>query len=410
MLLPVWIALAGAGSWLLLRKVRQPAKLSRPLNVLLLVLVFVPLIQIGIYQVRAAQLDAEFAQTAPLPETTAAAGRPDVYYIILDGYSRSDVIQALYGYDNTPFLDSLRQLGFYIPDCAQTNYSHTALSLTSSLNMDYLTNLEGLIIPGQEHPDYQKYIQYVHNSQVFKKFKQLGYDLVTFSTIYPLTDMPDADVYIADNKNPLKQYDQRAGISDFEVMFLRTTAARLWLESSKAFFEPLQKSLVSPDEQVYERVQFQLAQLELIPDIPGSKFVFAHIAAPHAPFVFTEDGEYHLYDGQNEGYAPEITYLNKRILEIVPIILEKSAVPPVIIIQGDHGWHKEYRMPILNAYYLPDGGAASLYPTITPVNTFRMVFNLYFDGDYPLLADESFFSPALYPMQIEKVPSTCLSR
>lgn len=407
-LFPVWLALAGAGSWLILRKVRRPAGATRILNGLILVLLCVPLFQIGIYQIRAAQLKAQFSQAAAGQTVNPTPDRPDVYYIILDGYSRSDVIQKLYGYDNTPFLDGLRKLGFYIPDCAQSNYSQTALSLTSSLNMDYLNNLAGLVVSSQEHPDYQKYIQYVHHSQVFENFRKMGYQLVTFSTIFPLTDMPDADIYIDDRKNPLKQFDQRAGVSEFEVLFLRTTAARLWLESSKAFFEPLQKSLVSPDEQVYKRVQFQISQLELIPDIPGSKVVFAHIAAPHAPFVFTADGEYYLHEGQNEGYAPEIAYLNKRLLEIIPVILEKSAVPPVIIIQGDHGWHDDYRLPILNAYYFPEGGAESLYPTVTPVNTFRLVFNLYFNGDYPLLPDESFFSPIDYPMQLQKVPLSCL--
>ncbi len=35
---------------------------------------------------------------------------------------------------------------------------------------------------------------------------------------------------------------------------------------------------------------------------------------------------------------------------------------------------------ILNAFYLPDVDNDILYPTITPVNTFRVVFNLYFEA------------------------------
>lgn len=49
---------------------------------------------------------------------------------------------------------------------------------------------------------------------------------------------------------------------------------------------------------------------------------------------------------------------------------------------------------ILNAYYLPnvdkDALNSSLYPSITPVNSFRLVFNLYFDADYELLPDKSY--------------------
>ena len=47
-------------------------------------------------------------------------------------------------------------------------------------------------------------------------------------------------------------------------------------------------------------------------------------------------------------------------------------------------------MGILNAYYLPDVGQSVLYPSITPVNTFRVIFNLYFNTNYELLPDKSY--------------------
>lgn len=47
-------------------------------------------------------------------------------------------------------------------------------------------------------------------------------------------------------------------------------------------------------------------------------------------------------------------------------------------------------MKILNAFYLPGVNTDVLYPNISPVNTFRLVFNLYFNTDLQLLADESF--------------------
>ena len=64
----------------------------------------------------------------------------------------------------------------------------------------------------------------------------------------------------------------------------------------------------------------------------------------------------------------------------------------MIIIQGDHGLDTEARMAILNAYYLPGDGAKMLYPTITPVNSFRVVFNAYFGQEYPILPDTSLYS------------------
>ena len=93
-------------------------------------------------------------------------------------------------------------------------------------------------------------------------------------------------------------------------------------------------------------------------------------------------------------YTDEIFYLNKRIEEVVDDILENSPTEPVIIIQGDHGsrsgYHLvEYETPgILNAYYLPEYCRSGLYPTITPVNTFRMVFNSCLGADFDLLEDK----------------------
>ena len=49
-------------------------------------------------------------------------------------------------------------------------------------------------------------------------------------------------------------------------------------------------------------------------------------------------------------------------------------------------------MAILNAYHLPEGGNQGLYENITPVNSFRIIFNNYFGGSFALLEDQSFFS------------------
>lgn len=56
------------------------------------------------------------------------------------------------------------------------------------------------------------------------------------------------------------------------------------------------------------------------------------------------------------------------------------------------GYQKGIRqkMGVLNAYYLPNVEKSLLYPSITPVNTFRLVFNLYFNTNFELLPDKSF--------------------
>ena len=136
---------------------------------------------------------------------------------------------------------------------------------------------------------------------------------------------------------------------------------------------------------------------------------------PHKPYVFNKDGslpseqEVKSRD-RDDNYINQLIYANTMIEKLVNELLSKSKEKPIIIIQSDEDpfperyrkntkrfkWDratkKELRqkMGILNAYYLPDVGQSVLYPSITPVNTFRVIFNLYFNTNYELLPDKSY--------------------
>jgi hypothetical protein len=78
----------------------------------------------------------------------------------------------------------------------------------------------------------------------------------------------------------------------------------------------------------------------------------------------------------------------------------------IIVIQGDHGsglgmnaedvtkMDCRERMSIFNAYHLPGKGREMLYPSITPVNTFRVIFDSYLGGHFALWPDRSY--PSAY--------------
>jgi hypothetical protein len=83
--------------------------------------------------------------------------------------------------------------------------------------------------------------------------------------------------------------------------------------------------------------------------------------------------------------------------------------PPIIIVQSDEGPYPDFldgfewtetsgsdvdlrtKTGILSAYYLPGTEEGILYPSITPVNSFRLVFNLYFGTDLDLLPDRCYY-------------------
>jgi hypothetical protein len=67
---------------------------------------------------------------------------PDVYYIVLDGYGRADVLSSIFNYDNSEFIEFLKEKGFYVGERSHSNYIETYLSLTSSLNLVHSADLK----------------------------------------------------------------------------------------------------------------------------------------------------------------------------------------------------------------------------------------------------------------------------
>ncbi len=413
-LAPLWGIILLAGAWFILKRMKPAGNIHQLLNAASLVLVVLPLSQIGYHAIRLAQITSYSfrAQAGSTQALSSPTGKtlPDIYYIILDGYTRADVLQSFYHFDNSPFTNQLKQLGFVLPDCTQSNYAWTALSLSSALQMNYIEAFNPHVQSPTEHMDYLTYQGYIMHSPVRQHLHDLGYKMVAFETDYPFTEVTDADYFIVGNDNPLEKLKSGHDVSEFELLFLRTTALRIFEEAQGAYFNKLvsQAKVRTPDEVHYDRIQFVLDQLESVPTlVPGPKFVFAHLVAPHAPFVFAPDGKYSDVRAADIGYPDEIAFLNGRIMQIVQTILQHSSTPPVIVIQGDHGWDDAHRMAILNAYYLPNGGSQRIYPTITPVNTFRIIFDQYFGGNYDLLADKSYYSDETHQFAFELRPATC---
>ncbi|MDQ3879606.1 MAG: hypothetical protein M3295_00770 [Chloroflexota bacterium] len=363
-------------------------------SVVLVGLNVVPIIGFQLHGVVAASsvTPSQATATAEIPPH-----RPDIYYLILDRYGAADTLDRIYRLDNSPFLHELERRGFYVADDSAANYVKTALSLASSLNMDYL-DLPALEAQAQSPDDWTPIYRMMSGAEAVQTFvKSRGYAYIHLGSPFSFTATNSAaDLNV-----------RRTEQSEFVDVLLDTTIMRA-------------ASSLLPDETAdrFKRfwlfTTYQLDRLEDVTRQPGPKFVFAHVTLPHPPYVFDREGNFvpeaqQKQRGREQGFREQVEYANVRILALLDILLSRpEGERPIVIIQADEGpypirsysdgfdWptaseaelQEKYR--ILNAYYLPGVEISDLYPSISPVNSFRVVFNAYFEAGLPLLADRSY--------------------
>jgi len=256
----------------------------------------------------------------------------------------------------------------------------------------------------------------------------LGYQTATFKTVYPFLDIKDSDFYY-----DLEQTDDffnKLESENFQYLILNTTILRVVIEILEAspdyLFEesatPTQvflAKILTPQRKLFSNRHFKwyrqhlyaFDQLEKIPDIPGNKFVYAHLFMTHQPFVFTTTGQVRWPVTESDrAYLDQITYTNSRLIEIMKTLIDESTIPPVIVIQGDHSYVQgEDRNKVLNAYYLPEGGNEMITTDFSPVNTFRLIFNTYFGEDLEILPNIAYRPLEGSPYQFDVLPISCVS-
>ena len=347
-------------------------------------------------------------ENAPVQDLvpTENASMPDIYYIIIDSYARSDLLKRDFSYDNSAFIHSLEDLGFYVADCTQSNYNRTDISLASSLNMDYLQNLDPAFQPGRtsRHTLWES----INRSVVRTSLEKVGYETVAFASGFVWSEFKDATVF----KTPSLLFSE---LTAFETLLIRTTPLRHFEDLGWINLEQID------GERFRERTALVFDSMDTLARMPGPKFVFIHIIPPHPPFIYAPDGtptdpapflnEHKRYTlkSYTEGYRNEVEYISGQIKTAVEKLLAESAAPPIIILQGDHApWLQTGKdnFLVLNAYYLP-GHSDLLYRTISPVNTFRLVFNAYFGTHYDLLPDISYYSPIPKIYEFVEVANPC---
>jgi hypothetical protein len=320
---------------------------------------------------------------------------PDVYLILLDGYARADVLDHVFGYDNSPFVEDLEARRFNVARNSHTPYLFTRWVLQAILHRDYVDN----IIPPQaggadQNPDRGAIRLAINHNPVFADFRQRGYQVVATNSGYEQYSLRAAD-----------EFFDAGEMNEFELELLQST-----------FIGDL-VTIAYPDigsSQVRSRIVSSLDHLPVVAarDDTQPALVLAHIPAPHQPTVFGANGEpvvtrldsrfFHDTSAGSDWtlpafmdrYTGEVTHLNGLVLSAIDGILEESPRPPIIIVMSDHGsasrvdWlatspaeadsiDRWERTSSFFAAYTP--GHSDVFPDdVVPVDIFRYLSDAYF--------------------------------
>jgi hypothetical protein len=393
---------------LVVRRIRPPQTLTRTLNVIGALLVVLNVVPILVAQ-RAEAEEFRFPSVTGGLDPSASGPERDVYYLIFDRYAGFETLSDIYGFDNSGLYEWLSAHGFDVVEGALANYPGTTHSLASSLNMSYLGDLAEA--QGVDSSAWTPIRQTLEDSAVARTFKAMGYKYQHIGSWWA----PTAADPTADDSYVYGVY------TEFLGMFVNTTA----IPDIQRIFG----ISASYDREAWDRVHFQVEALKEIASEPTPTFTFAHFLLPHSPYVFRADGSFVTSDSNRPIAAAYIDQLRYTNIVIEQIVTELQAAPgpdPIIVIQSDEGpyppdfdrtrdesslnWGQASdlelgrKLRILNAYYLPGEPASTPHPTITPVNTFRMMLNGYFGGSFALLPDRTYiFEDVDHPYIFEDV-------
>ena len=338
----------------------------------------------------------------PVPAPAEPAGpRRDIYLIVLDEYANSRVLLERFGYDNREFEDSLRALGFHIPQVVRSNYVHTMLSIPSLLNAAHLAPLADEV--GRRSTDPTLANRLLDRSRVAAFLKDRGYRYVFFPSRWwystRRTPLADVEPQVWGEARPLRELG-------------RTELRRLVLKASVVPGRLLGTMVWDADH-----VRRSLAGVTLAHRFGDPVFAVAHVISPHAPYAVDGDCR---SPPRRTTYVGQLECINQQVLRVVTELIARSEVPPVILLQGDHGtatlgysdWPSAAQVPAaaarerfgaFGAYYLPNGGAAAFGDTVTVVNVMGNVLRHYFGARLPREPDAQYLSLERAPFDFRRV-------
>ena len=331
---------------------------------------------------------------------------PDIYYIILDEYGSNNALEKFFEYDNSEFTSFLEENGFFVVSESYANYPTTLQSLSASLNMEYVNYLTEKV--GIESKNFRMLNQILSDNKVMQKLHVEGYNIINMGSLWG-------------PNNGFKHVN--ANVCEFKEINRDSLLRELLQTSMISYLQEMWTYEVSRD-----RVSCIFDELSTLDqEYSNPKFVFAHIMLPHGPYIFGPNGEavtpHTPLDNKpwdpKKAHIDQIKFANKQILILIDTLLSQNN-NSIMIIQGDTGstfsgdWDNPSedliieRMSNLNAIYFPNGNYEAFSEYATPVNSFRIIFNEFFDANYTLLEDRMYWSIGNKPYDHKDVTNLLL--
>lgn len=374
-----------------------------------------------------------FPKNPPTSFGLSANGKgPNVYYLILDGYGRADNLLEYFDFDNSHFLQMMRDLGFLVGTKSYANYPNTRVSVAAMLEMEYVVTEE---YPAQV-PEKQPFPGLKGRfGKAIEIFRANGYAVILATDGGPMSFGCGWD----EISKPLSQYwDLTANVHSFCVPtpndrgFNQTQIALLTLTPTLDIMRAVAPDYVRPGD--YSTIP-QIAKFLPI-ESEKPYLLFAHILLPHLPGRFDQycnpiRNSHLLLRSPTRSVASDIGHylgnlqcLNLRVYDFAKRIIEWDE-DAIIYITADHGTTFNYRLRKLDArsraIVLGPGGFYSdktkltdellremygilnlarlpkrcrdLYdPEFTPVNSFRLILTCLGLEKLDLLENRHFFA------------------
>lgn len=349
------------------------------LNILFFLYIFVELYKLSFYK----KHDVDLLNSISALSIHPCNDPPkDIYYILMDSYTSTKSLKKYWNYDNNELTAFLKSKRFLITENSRCNYNSTLFSISAGLNMSYLNvrNYEEA-----QKTQASELFDLAQNSRVVRCLAENGYIIKNYS----LFDILNTPAFYTD------PFYHKTNLFDRTLFFL--------------FTERLNYTQEHETLMGLGRINMNIISgISSLKDSSSPAFYYVHLMMPHYPYFFDEYGnkmpESYILSANNpeEKYLKQLKYTNHLIMQTIDTILARSKTQPVIILQGDHGFRElrnvnfEERLresqTIFNAYFLPKDTLQQivLHDSISPVNTFRIVFNNYFGTNLPMLEDRSY--------------------